>query len=216
MMIALLLSASLALAAQDHTQRQQPRHATTAGQDRRPTLSFEELEAEAKRHPDDPKGWVLLGLAYLDRNEYPRALESFQHAVQVGPGSAEAHNWLGVALAEKSDLPGAIAEFRKAVSLDPKYGRAYSNLGSTLAQSGDYLAAVQVFKQGLALEPNSIGAHLNLGASRRQTRRTRPSSTRSARRSRKAATAPARSPHSSGRSRLIRKCGRPTTRSAPS
>jgi tetratricopeptide (TPR) repeat protein len=89
--------------------------------------------------------------------------------VQVGPGSAEAHNWLGVALAEKSDLPGAIVEFRKAVALDPKYGRAYSNLGSTLAQSGDYAGAVQVFKQGLALEPNSLGAHLNLGTALRET-----------------------------------------------
>ena len=38
------------------------------------------------RNPDDPKGWVLLGLAYLDRNEDPRALEAFQRAVKAGPG----------------------------------------------------------------------------------------------------------------------------------
>jgi tetratricopeptide (TPR) repeat protein len=131
--------------------------------------SMSELEALSRRHPDDPKGWVLLGLAYLDRSEYPRALEAFQHAVKVGPQSAEAHNWLGVALAEKADLPGAIAELRKAVALDPRYGRAYSNLGATLAQSGDYGEAVRVFKQALALEPNNIGAHLNLGTALRET-----------------------------------------------
>ena len=33
-----------------------------------------ELETFTARNPDDPKGWVLLGLAYWDRNEYPRAL----------------------------------------------------------------------------------------------------------------------------------------------
>jgi len=131
-------------------------------------VALAELESLTARNPTDPKGWVLLGLAYLDRND-PRALETFQRAVKVGPDSAEAHNWLGVALATKSDLPGAILEFRKAVELDPKYGRAYSNLGSTLAQSGDYTEAVKVFRQALAIEPNNVGAHLNLGTALRET-----------------------------------------------
>ncbi len=140
------------------TQGQQPTSANLA-----------ELQALAERNPGDPKGWVLLGLAYLDRSESAKALDAFHRAVKAGPQSAEAHNWLGVGLAASSDLPGAIAEFRKAVALDPKYGRAYSNLGSTLARSGDYAAAVTVFKQALALEPNSIGAHLNLGTALRET-----------------------------------------------
>ena len=118
---------------------QQTPASTPVEQPKRPTASdVGDLEALTARNPDDPKGWVLLGLAYLDRNEDPRALDAFQRAVKAGPGSAEAHNWLGVALAAKSDMPGALAEFRKAVELDPQYGRAYSNLGSTLAQSGDY------------------------------------------------------------------------------
>ena len=65
-----------------------------------------ELEALTARNPDDPKGWVLLGLAYLDRNEIRAALEAFQRAVKTGPQSAEAHNWLGVALAAKSRPAG--------------------------------------------------------------------------------------------------------------
>lgn len=130
---------------------------------------IEKLEAFTTEHPDDPKGWVVLGLAYWDRDDYARARAAFERAVKVGPGSAEAHNWLGVALAEKADLPGAAAEFRKAIALDPEYGRAYSNLGSTLAQSGDYAEAVKVFRKALSLEPNSIGAHLNLGTALRET-----------------------------------------------
>ena len=42
-----------------------------------------------------------------------KALVAFRRAVEVGPRSAEAHNWLGVALSEKSDLPGAIAELQE-------------------------------------------------------------------------------------------------------
>src|SRR5215213_4766735 len=110
--------------------------------------SLLELESAVTRSPRDPKPLVILGLAYLDTNDDARALDAFQRAVQVGPRSAEAHNWLGVAL-------------------DPEYGRAYSNLGSALAQSGDYAEAVEVFQRALALDP-SVGNHLNLGMALRE------------------------------------------------
>ena len=142
--------------------------AVAAQQSRKTPPSLLELEAAVTRSPRDPKPLVILGLAYLDTNDSARALDAFQRAVQVGPQSAEAHNWLGVALSSKADLPAAIAEFRKAVALDPEYGRAYSNLGSALAQSGDYAEAVEVFQRALALEPNSVGAHLNLGMALRE------------------------------------------------
>jgi tetratricopeptide (TPR) repeat protein len=131
--------------------------------------SLAQLEAAVRRDPANPDLHVRLGLAYWERNDYPRALKQFQRAVKVGPRSAEAHNWLGVALSEKSDLPGAIAAFRKAVALDAVYGRAYSNLGSVLAKSGDFAEAVGVFQKGLSLEPNSVAAQLNLGLALRET-----------------------------------------------
>jgi tetratricopeptide (TPR) repeat protein len=146
----------------------QDRPPADAQKSARQPASVSELEAAAKTRPRDPRVHVALGLAYWDRNEFPRALESFERAVKVGPDSAEAHNWLGVALAEKSDLPGAIAQFKKAVSLDPAYGRAYTNLGSTLATSGEFAEAVEVFQKALALEPNSLGAQLNLGMALRE------------------------------------------------
>jgi tetratricopeptide (TPR) repeat protein len=139
-----------------------------AQQAEKPAPSVDQLEAAVKRSPSDPKLLVALGLAYWERNDYPRALTAFQRAVKVAPRSAEAHNWLGVALSEKSDFPGAIAELRKAVELDPKYGRAYTNLGSVLARSGDFTEAVAVFQKALTLEPNSVAAHLNLGMALRE------------------------------------------------
>jgi tetratricopeptide (TPR) repeat protein len=139
-----------------------------AQQAEKPAPSVGQLEAAVKRRPSDPKLLVALGLAYWERNDYPRALMAFQRAVKVAPRSAEAHNWLGVALSEKSDLPGAIAELRKAVELDPKYGRAYTNLGSVLAKSGDFNEAVAVFQKALTLEPNKVAAHLNLGMALRE------------------------------------------------
>ncbi len=131
--------------------------------------SVSQIQDEIKQHPDSPKLYVALGLAYWDRNDYPHALEAFQSAVKISPASAEAHNWLGVARLEKGDLPGAVAEFRKAISLDPKYTRAYTNLGSALAKNGDMAEAVVIFQKALALEPDNLVAHMNLGVALRET-----------------------------------------------
>src|SRR5215813_6625467 len=79
-------------------------------QPEKPSASVSQLESALKNDPKNPKLYVSLGLAYWDKNDYPRALEAFQQAVKIGPGSAEAHNWLGVALMGKADLPGAIVE----------------------------------------------------------------------------------------------------------
>jgi len=133
-----------------------------------PQLSLSELETAVERHPGDPRLLVILGIAYLDRDDDVRALETFQRAVKAAPESAEAHNWLGVALAAKEDIGAAVGEFRKAVALDPKYGRAYSNLGSALVQSGEFAEAAKVFQAALTLEPNNIAAHLNLGMALRE------------------------------------------------
>jgi tetratricopeptide (TPR) repeat protein len=130
--------------------------------------SVSQLEAAIKRDPSNAKLHVALGLAYWDRNDYPRALTAFRRAVKAGPRSAEAHNWLGVALSEKTDFAGAIAAFRKAIALDPKYGRAYTNLGAALVRSSDFAGAAAVFEQALSLEPNSLAAHMNLGLALRE------------------------------------------------
>ena len=94
--------------------------------------SVSQIESEIKSDPNNPRLFVALGLDYWDKNDYPHALEAFQHAVKVGPSSAEAHNWLGVALMEKADLPGATAEFRKAVvaRCEVRQGLYKSGLGT--------------------------------------------------------------------------------------
>ena len=152
--------------------------------------------------------------------------------MEVGPRSAEAHNWLGVALSEKSDLPGAVAEFRKAVELDPKYGRAYTNLGSALATSGDYAEAVEVFQKALAPRAEQPGRPLQPGhgpagdgrpgggaAASAEGRRGRPDERRVPLRARPDAAPERRSRGrrrraSRRRPRWIPRSVRPTTRSA--
>ena len=129
--------------------------------------SREEIQSSLRRDPANPKLYIKLGQGYWNGGDYQQAFEAFKKAVQLAPGSAEAHNWMGAFLMGQGNLPDATSELRKAVSLDPKYARAYTNLGSALAKGGDLSGAVSAFQKALALEP-SWAAHLNLGLAMRE------------------------------------------------
>ena len=127
-----------------------------------------QIEASIGRSPFDFRLRIQLGIAYMDKDDLPHALQAFQEAVQLAPTSAEAHNWLGVALMGKGDLPDAIPELRKAVALEPKFARGFTNLGSALARSGETSQSIDAFQKALALEPENPSAQLNLALALRE------------------------------------------------
>ena len=128
----------------------------------------QELEKQLQKDPSNPKLHVLLGLAYMRQDDYPRALDAFQRAVEVAPASAEAHNWLGVALSEggPAGRDRRTAEGRRS-SIRSTAARTRISARRS-SKSGDFGEAVAVFEKALALEPNSLAAHMNLGMALRE------------------------------------------------
>ena len=58
-----------------------------------------------------------------------------REAIDLIPGSAEAHNDLGVALASTNRVAEAAGHFRRAVELDPKFAEARDNLDAARQSS---------------------------------------------------------------------------------
>src|SRR5207244_3578457 len=151
--------------------------------------SVSQIQDEIKQHPDSPKLYVALGLAYWDRNDFSHALEAFQRAVQLGPTSAEAHNWLGVATLERGDLPGAVArseehtselqspdhhsfptrrssdlsQIQDEIKQHPDSPKLYVALGLAYWDRNDFSHALEAFQRAVQLGPTSAEAHNWLG-----------------------------------------------------
>ena len=135
-----------------------------AQQAEKPAPSVGQLEAAVKRRPSDPKLHVALGLAYWERNDYPRALVGVparrQGRTEVGGGAQLAGcRPLGEVRPSRRDCrrserlsPSTRNTGGPTRIWDPCWPRAV-----TLPE------AVAVFQKALALEPNSLAAHLNLG-----------------------------------------------------
>ena len=87
----------------------------------------------------------------------------FEHALQVNPNNALAHNNLGILLLHNGEMPEAMSHFRKALEINPDYAFAHYNLGNALQQDGRLEEAIAHYERALELEPAYAKAHNNLG-----------------------------------------------------
>lgn len=97
-----------------------------------------QLEAELKKHPNEPEGWRLLGKSYAAQERYPEARAAFDRAIKLMPDNA--------------DLLVEAAQAR--MFADPQ-----RRLGSD---------EVTLLYRALAIEPNHQRARWFLGVSQRQ------------------------------------------------
>ena len=73
-----------------------------------------------ERSPRDAGLWLEFGRLAREKRRDPRGAElAFRKAVELLPGSAEAHGSLGLALFDLGDHEGASAELQSALSLAP-------------------------------------------------------------------------------------------------
>lgn len=87
--------------------------------------------------PDVPKNelaeiYIKLGIGYMQEGEYEQALRRLQHALELEPRSAEAHDMLGLLYQRLDETEKAEEHFRRAVELAPKNSRARTNFGTFL------------------------------------------------------------------------------------
>lgn len=113
-----------------------------------------------------------------------RAVEAFEHAVELEPEIAEFHANLGAALFERARRTGALeargenapphADLLRAeqalecaVSHGPKLASVSNNLGLVRMELGKLEEALEAFRQALALDPCDVNALYNRAAALR-------------------------------------------------
>lgn len=124
-----------------------------------------ELENRARsllgQYPDSGFIWKALGISLQTQGK--DGLAALQHAVELLPDDAAAHNNLGAILEEIGRLDDALACFQHALELRPNYAEALSNMGMALRGSGRLGEAEANLRRALELKPDFAAAHSNLG-----------------------------------------------------
>ncbi|MEI9887219.1 MAG: tetratricopeptide repeat protein [Rhizomicrobium sp.] len=122
-----------------------------------------------RSHPDDPRGWALLGQAYMSARDPGDAAKAFARAVKAAEARGQRYSFLysayGEALAQASS--GAVTEdastaFGQALALDPKDKAARYFLGLAAAARGNTAQALQHWNSLLADVPANSAVHADL------------------------------------------------------
>jgi len=104
-----------------------------------------------------------LGVIYLEKRDYKKAISYLQKAISQNPKNAYAYNNLGTAFKEIGKPSDAIINWEKAIDLDPNFIEPLSNLGIFYLDTGQVNRAIINFAKLIKITPNDGNSHNNLG-----------------------------------------------------
>ena len=84
--------------------------------------------------PESAEMHAILGAALREGDRLQEAVEEFETALRLEPGSARIQNDLGITLAMQGKLDAAVEQFERAVAAEPAFGDARQNLATARQQ----------------------------------------------------------------------------------
>ena len=122
-----------------------------------PQISLGELAVDALQQL-----YALAAMQYEWR-QFANAAATYERALAIDIGNADAWDSLGLCMRELKDLDGAISCYRNALRFRPNHAHALSHLGIALREKGFPLEAIACLDQALQYHPGIATAHYHLG-----------------------------------------------------
>ncbi len=103
------------------------------------------IETQLTRTPDDLRGWVAIGPAYMQLGRFADAERAFRRIIELGGATADAETDLAEAIMMKQEgsLEGEpLALLVSAAARDPAHVRSHFYLAGEATRAGDHESAV--------------------------------------------------------------------------
>jgi superkiller protein 3 len=98
----------------------------------------------------------------MQRGETDKAVNEYEKAIQLEPGSAKVLYNLGLALFAQGKIEEAIARYSEALRMTPMDDNVHNNLGIALVKLGRTDEGVAHFSEALRINPRNEYARMNL------------------------------------------------------
>jgi tetratricopeptide (TPR) repeat protein len=107
--------------------------------------------------------WIGIGLVRKNMGDLGQAVEAFQKALKLDPGSSEAWSNLGTTYFDQQRPTEALSAAQKSIELNPEMTAAWNNLGDLHHRSGQYDQAIQAYKKSLSINKKDAQTWVKLG-----------------------------------------------------
>ncbi len=116
------------------------------------------LMEKLKADPNNAEVLENVGNIYYDAQQYPTAIEYYQHALKVQPANTAVRTDMATAYWYSGDADTAIAQFQKSLSYEPNKANTLFNLGIVQWQGKmDIDKAMATWQKLLDTNPNYEG-----------------------------------------------------------
>src|SRR5215472_3327470 len=126
---------------------------------------------ELRRSPRSAEAYDLLGILYIQRKDFEKAVAAFQRALDLDPRSTAAHNNLGSCYLEQQKYELARKEFETTLRLSPHDRDANYNLGTLYLAEHKPQQAITFFQR---VRPPDLSTQLNLARAFLEAGQTAP------------------------------------------
>jgi tetratricopeptide (TPR) repeat protein len=135
--------------------------------------SFASLSAESQKNKRAAaQALYSQGLGILSRDDYARALQYFEKAVEIDPAYAESWYQAGFCYGMLGRHADALRASRQAAKLRPEWAETYVNIGASSFALGQYKDAAEAYRQATKLDADNADAQYALGLSLNKLGRT--------------------------------------------
>lgn len=107
-------------------------------------------------YPSDETAHMRLGNFFVLEQQYQKAVEQFEHAIQLNTEFAPAYNMLGYAYRGLEDFDSARRAFQSYVELVPDEPNPYDSYAELLMEAGDYDASIATYRKALDIAPDFL------------------------------------------------------------
>ena len=104
-----------------------------------------------------------LGVVYLKRGHYEKAIARFKRALEVAPRYTLGPVLSGNIYTDAENYQGKIKEFQEVIKTNREYARAHNYLGLAYLQQKNYSTAKYSLLESIKINPKYAKAHNNLG-----------------------------------------------------
>lgn len=104
-----------------------------------------------------------LGHFYLQKENYPKAIEHFKRAIKINSFHDISYLNIGIAFSQIGDSQQAIALYQAALTINPSLSLAEHNLAGEFAKRGQVDPAIKHYRRAIQLNPALLKSYFNLG-----------------------------------------------------
>jgi tetratricopeptide (TPR) repeat protein len=128
-----------------------------------PRASIADFKKVLKLDPQYAPGYLMLGTAYMQTQEYVDAQEAFEKLIKIEPGNAAAFLGVGASLNQRGDFSGALKPLQHSLELNPNSAEANYELGRSLWALGKWQEAEPHVRKSIELNRDFAMSHVLMG-----------------------------------------------------